>query len=276
MECKIKNISINYEIVGEGKPVIMIHGYEPDHRLMYGCMEPVFRDKNGYKRIYIDLPGMGKSESAEWINNSDIMLDIIIDFIDKIIPGKNFLLAGQSYGGYLSRGIVYRMADRVDGICLICPVIIADKEKRNVPEHEVIVKDDILLSELTQGEAEDFDSIAVVQSKEIYERYKNEILSGISIGDIKFLKEFEEKGYAFSFDVDKINEKFNKPALIMLGKQDSCVGYKDAWSILDNFPRASFAVLDSAGHNLHIEQSELFNFLVNEWLIRVNQLSLRA
>ena len=46
--------------------------------------------KDNYKRIYIDLPGMGKSDSAEWITNSDIMLDVVIDFIEKIIPNENF------------------------------------------------------------------------------------------------------------------------------------------------------------------------------------------
>ena len=32
---------------------------------------------------------MGKSESANWIKNSDIMLDIVIMFIEKIIPNEN-------------------------------------------------------------------------------------------------------------------------------------------------------------------------------------------
>ena len=31
---------------------------------------------------------------------------------------------------------------------------------------------------------------------------------------------------------------------MLLGRQDSSVGYKDAWSILDNYPRGTFAVLD--------------------------------
>ena len=68
-----------------------------------------------------------------------------------------------------------------------------------------------------------------------------------------------------------MNEKFNKPTLILLGRQDSSVGYKDAWSILDNYPRATFAVLDKAGHNLQIEQVEVFNSLVNEWLVRISK-----
>lgn len=271
MKCKIKDISIYYEIIGKGKPIIMLHGYAADHRLMSGCMEPVFGSNNNYKRIYIDLPGMGKSDKADWINNADVMLDIIIDFINKIIPNENFLIAGESYGGYLTRGVIYKMAHRIDGVLLICPVIISDYKKRNVPEHIVLVKDNILLSNLSSNDVDDFNSYAVVQSETIYERYNNEILSGIRISDNKFLKNFKANGYEFSFNVDKTNKKFNEPALILLGRQDCCVGYKDAWSILENFTRATFVVLDRAGHNLQIEQENLFNSLVGEWLIRVSE-----
>lgn len=68
-----------------------------------------------------------------------------------------------------------------------------------------------------------------------------------------------------------MNNKFNKPTLILLGKQDDCVGYKDARNILENFPHATFAVLDRAGHNLQIEQENLFNTLINDWLVRVHE-----
>ncbi len=275
MQCNVKGISINYEIKGEGKPIIIIHGYSLDHRLMTGCMEPIFSTKDGYKRIYIDLPGMGKSESAKWITNSDIMLDIVIDFIETIIPNENFLIVGESYGGYLSRGVIYKMQDRVDGVLLVCPVIIADNKKRNVPEHVVLVKDNKLLSELTPEDAEEdaeiINSMLVVQSEKIYRRCINEIMPGFEVADDRFLQRLQENGYGFSFNVDKVNKKFDKPALIILGRQDSGVGYKDAWSILDNFPRATFAVLDRAGHNLQIEQEKLFNSLTNEWLIRVEE-----
>jgi len=269
MKCKIRDININYEIIGEGKPIIMLHGYYVDHRIMTGCMEPVFIAKEGFKRIYIDLPGMGKSEGAEWIVNSDIMLEIVIEFIDKIIPNENFLLAGISYGGYLARGVIYKMPDRVDGVALICPMIIAEYKNRSVEEHVVLVKDNDLLSKLTSEDAEDFDSCFVVQSKKIYERNKNEIMSGVEIADSGFLQSLMHSGYGFSFDVDKVKRKFDKPSLILLGKQDDNMGYKDGWNILQNFPRATFAILDSAGHNLQLEQEVLFNSFISEWILRV-------
>jgi pimeloyl-ACP methyl ester carboxylesterase len=64
---------------------------------------------------------------------------------------------------------------------------------------------------------------------------------------------------------------FKAPTLIIAGRQDSAVGYRDMWSILENYPRGTFAVLDRAGHDLQIEQEGLFNALVNEWLNRVEE-----
>lgn len=269
MECLLGEITIYYEEVGEGKPVIMLHGYYPDHRLMSGCMEPVFLKREGYRRIYIDLPGMGKTKSNSSIINSDRMLQVVLDFIKKVIPNENFLITGASYGGYLARGVLYHLANRIDGMLLLCPVIIAEHKKRSLPLHVVLVRDEELLAALSEEEAEDFESMSVVQSERIWERYNNEICSGVHIADGLFLEKLRNEGYLFSYDVDAICEKFVKPVLFLLGKQDASVGYKDAWSILDNYPRATFAVLDKAGHNLHLEQDELFNCLANEWLDRV-------
>lgn len=271
MECTIKDISINYEIIGDGKPIVMLHGYFVDHRLMSASMEPVFKNEDNYKRIYIDLPGMGRSQAKSWITNADIMLDILTEFIDKVIPNENFLLAGESYGGYLSRGLIYKMPNRIDGALLICPVIIAEGKDRNVSNHVVLVEDKDLLSKLTPKDAEDFASMAVIQNEKTYKRYKEEIISGVKLADSKFLKNFQKRGYEFSFNEAMVNEEFNKPTLMLLGRQDSCVGYKDAWNVLEKYPRATFAILDMAGHNLQIEQEDLFNSLVSEWLERVNK-----
>jgi pimeloyl-ACP methyl ester carboxylesterase len=129
-------------------------------------------------------------------------------------------------------------------------------------------KDEELLSQLESSVSGKFSSIQVVQSKYTWKRYRDEILSGVKIADHNFLDYFYANGWGFSFDFD---EMFNKPTSIIVGRQDSIVGYKDSWSVLDRYPRATFAVLDRAGHNLQLEQTEVFNSLVNEWLTRVEE-----
>ena len=48
---------------GEGRPILFIHGFPIGHVSMTACMEPVFTKRKGYKRVYMDLPGMGLSET---------------------------------------------------------------------------------------------------------------------------------------------------------------------------------------------------------------------
>ena len=73
----------------------------------------------------------------------------------------------------------------------------------------------------------------------------------------------------FSFPVDQLPQPFGEPALFLLGRQDHVVGYRDAWKILEHFPRATYAVLDQAGHVPSVEQVQLERALISEWLDRV-------
>jgi pimeloyl-ACP methyl ester carboxylesterase len=271
MYCKVKDANFYYELQGKGKPIVLLHGFSPDHRVMEGCMEPVFSKQDGYMRLYLDLPGMGKSDAPSWINGTDDMLETVIACIQTIIPEQRFLLAGESYGGYLARGILSRVKERVDGLLLICPLIVADRKLRDCPPKTVCIRDEQFMATLSPADAADFDVMSVIQNEAIYRRYQSEIVQGIRIGN----KAFQEKisrNYPYSFNVDDPNTaRFDKPCLFLAGRQDATVGYWDLLRIMENYPNATVTVLSNAGHSLHLEQPELFETLVQEWLQRVNE-----
>ncbi len=269
MECRLKSITVHYNIIGSGKPILMLHGYTLDHRMMMECMEPVFEKMDDWQRIYIDLPGMGKTIREDWIRTSDDMLRVIIEFVEAVIPGQRFLIVGESYGAYIARGLLHKKWDLVDGLAMICPMIIPEADKRILPAHRVIVHEPGLESKLSLEDVTSFQSMTVIQSQYVMERYEKEILSAAKLADVEFLQEIKENGYAFSFDPDKLPKPFDRPVLILTGRQDSITGYQDAWRVLSNFPRATYAVLDGAGHNLQIEQPQLFEALIGNWLERV-------
>jgi pimeloyl-ACP methyl ester carboxylesterase len=272
MECKLKNITIYYELFGEGRPIIMLHGWSIDHRHMVSDMEPLFRHRDGWKRIYLDLPGHGRTPGKEWITNQDKILDVVLEFIDKVIPGQRFAVAGSSAGAYLARGLVYRRAALIDGLLVTVPLIVADDTKRTVPPHVILVEDFEMVSELEPDEAEMFQ-LAVVQSRRILEALRVGLPPDGESGDQEFQAKIREnpENYAFSFDVDALPEPFIAPTLIVTGRQDSVVGYRDVWGVLENYPRGTFVVLDRSGHFLEIEQDDLFRNLASEWLNRVEE-----
>ena len=270
MKKKLGNMAVYHESCGSGRPLIALHGFAPDHRLMKGCLEPIFKHRKGWKRVYPDLPGMGKTKGEKWLVNSDQMLDVVLEFIEKVIPDQNFVLAGESYGGYLARAVAQRKHDLVDGLLLICPATIADREKRRLPKHTILLQDPQFLSTLEKNDLTDFKSGHVVLTRRVWNRYSKEVLPGLKVANYEFLKEIE-KNRAFSFDLEACAKTFDKPSLLFVGRQDSAVGYHDAWSIVDKYPRMTFVVLDKASHDLQIEQERIFNALVNEWLDRVEE-----
>ena len=264
MECDLGKIVVNYETFGEGIPIIMLHGWYLDHRSMMADLEPVFKTYRGWKRIYLDLPGMGKTAGIDWIASNDQMLSVVENFIDKVIPRQNFIVAGYSYGGYLARGMVYRKSAMIDGVLLVAPIIIPSK--LGLSTKFILVKDESLMRELTLEES-NFFNLAVVQSREALDYLRTYVLPAISIANFKFLKNLRG---TFSFKVDVLSESFDKPTLILLGRQDSYVGYQKLWEIIENYPRATLAILDRSGHFVGRpgEQEQLFMALISEWLDR--------
>ena len=155
---------------------------------------------------------------------------------------------------------------------MVCPVIIPNKANRNLPKHEVLEKDPELLKELSDEEGKRFGSSVVIQSPKIYKRYKNEIANPMKPADKDFLENIRHNGYGFSFDPDNLESDFDKPALFLLGINDSVVGYEDIDQILDKYPLANTVYLYNAGHNLKIEQEEKFNNYVKDWLRKLRDI----
>ncbi|MDW4511672.1 alpha/beta hydrolase [Priestia megaterium] len=259
-------MSIYHKVIGDGYPIVMLHGWTLDHQVMLNAMEPLFEKRSHWKRIYIDLPGMGNSEPQLSIQNSDNILEAILRLLDEIIPDQQFIVCGNSYGGYIARGIVRSRQDKVRGLLLMAPLIIPEYDERVVPQQTVLKKDNDLISRLSPEEADEFCSMGVVQGQTEWERFQNEILLPSKQTNHEFVNSIRQNGYGFTFD---ISFKLEHPTLIITGRQDNVVGYQDAWQLIEDYPRATFAVLDMAGHNLQIEQTDVFNVLVHNWLNRL-------
>lgn len=270
MECKLEGINVNFETFGEGRHVVFLHGWPLDHRVMVSTMEPIFERRDGWKRIYPDLPGMGQTRGMDWITNQDHVLDVVLDFIDEVVQGQRFVVVGFSYGGYLARGVVFRRSTQIEGVGLIVPTPPLGETDSPLPSHITLVSNPDLFSGLTPTTAEAFEQFAVVQSRELLDSMQAVGIPPREIADYEFLSRLSEND-AFSFDVDTPPAPFGGPALMVMGRQDSRCGYRATWRILENYPRSTFAVLDRAGHGLMIEQRRMFTGLMNEWIDRVEE-----
>jgi pimeloyl-ACP methyl ester carboxylesterase len=280
MQCLIDDLPLHYDDLGEGRPILFLHGWTMDRRDERLDYERVLAARPGWRRLYLDLPGMGETPARPWIHDMDGFLDVILRFIDQVLPGERFSVAGCSAGGYLALGVAHRLGDRLDGLHLRAPKILADPAERTVPTFCRLIEDPDLMAGLDPAARTDLSEALIQRPNYLaaYERkQRDHVRPGNAAADLGFLDpiRLDPRRYGFSFDIEHPPEPCLAPALIITGRQDIVTGYRDAWRIIENYPRASFAVLDRADHGLPIQHDRLFDALVEDWLDRVAEMAAR-
>jgi len=273
MQCELDQATIHYEEHGEGRPIVFLHGWTMDHRLELADYDRIFAGRGGWRRIYPDLPGMGRSVARAGMGTQDDMLATVLAFIDRVVPEGRFVLAGTSLGAYLARAVTARCRPRVAGLLLRVPCIVADTGRRTLPAFRPLVRDEALLASLDAAEKAVLGDI-LVQTPGYLEAHRRKVHSLIQPA-IEAARPFvpemraDPRRYGFSFDLAALEKSFDRPTLIIAARQDITVGYRDVWEILESYPRATFAVIDRADHAWPVEEPNLLAALVEDWLNRI-------
>ena len=268
MQHMVRGVAVHYEVVGDGRPIVMLHGLPADHRLPRHHLEPVFEGRPGWRRIYLDLPGMGRSPIGE-VTTLDDMLEVVLEVVDAVTDGARFALAGVSFGGYLARGVLARRSSRLDGLLLWTPAVRMGDGDRRLPPFEALERDPAVVATVADDERM-WLNVAVIQSAETLEAFRAAVKPGILAADIEALRRLQHPLILADANL-VLEEPFAGPSLVLTARQDAQCGYLDAWDLVPDLPRATFAVLDRAGHAVAEERKPLFRMLVDDWLDRIER-----
>src|SRR5215217_3251923 len=102
MEIRAGQVVVHYAEHGTGRPVLVLHGAGVDHREAEACFEPALAGVPGLRRIYPDLPGMGRTAAPETLRSADDVLDTLLGFAADVTGGTGHLLVGHSAGAYFA------------------------------------------------------------------------------------------------------------------------------------------------------------------------------
>jgi pimeloyl-ACP methyl ester carboxylesterase len=259
MEIRVGQAAVHYVEHGTGRPVLVLHGAGVDHREAEACFELALNGAAGLRRIYPDLPGMGRTIAPETLRTADDVLDTLLSFADEVIGETAHLLIGHSAGAYYAQAMAARRPAQVAGLALVCPLL---PGLRDVPEHRVVAG---------SGEIGDdvFRSYFVIQTAEMLERYERYVAPAAGLVDQAALERIGER---WTLTQDHL-QAYAGPTVVVAGRLDSTVGYAAAADLLDKYAHASLAVVDDAGHALPHEQPDLLRALLGEWLARVERSS---
>ena len=123
MKIKIKGMDINYIQYGEGRDIILLHGWGQNIEMMMPLGD---RFKNNYRITILDLPGFGSSDEPSTPLSIYDYSDILEEFIEKL-KISNPIVMGHSFGGRVA--IIYASHNSVDKLILFgSPCVRRQKE----------------------------------------------------------------------------------------------------------------------------------------------------
>lgn len=248
---------------GTGFPVVLLHGYTIDHRLLLP-LEPVFAERDGWRRLYVDLPGSGRSPRLHGSVTAEAMGEAVLRFLDKTVGDQPFAVVGISYGGQLARHVVAERGEQVLGTALIAPLVRPGGE-RTLPERQVLTRDEALLASLDPQDREAFTGIALYQDAAGWSAFRDHVLPGIRAHNREDAAELL-KAYMLEQNPESRFGTHDGQHLLVTGRQDHMVGWRDQIELLDHYPRMTYAAVDGAGHNVHLDQPAVVNGLLGRWL----------
>lgn len=257
MEVEAGGVRFSVVEHGTGRPVLVLHGGYVDHREAEACFEPALDGRPGLRRIYPDLPGMGRTSAPDTLRGADDVVEALLRLGDEVSGGSPYLLAGHSAGAYLAQAMAARRPEQVAGLALVCPLL---PKLRDVPGHRVVAGRPGL------GDG-DFRGYFVLHTPEMLARYERFVAPAAALVDVAAQQRMSER-----WELDPYpGPPYAGPALVVAGRLDSTVGYAAAVDLAGTLPHASLAVVDDAGHALPHEQPELLRALLGEWLTRVER-----
>ena len=241
MKCDLRGISIFYESRGKGRPFIMLHGSPSDHARAMAELEPAFRSCKGWRRVYPDLPGHGRTPGADRIHDMDDYLQVVLEFVDEISGRGRFSIGGISLGAYLALGVARKRRTRLDGLLLSVPEVNHSpvEDRRDKVFHTPSIQTPPNLAAELPAYVED-----------------TAWLENLPFHDL-------------TFPLYRGSKPIRVPTLFLFGRQDAPFRYQRTWKMLPDFPRATYAILDGAGHTLWDDRRALAGSLVRDWLDRI-------
>ena len=113
----VKDLKINYKIFGQGRPLLILHGWGSKSDRWEKTAE-LLAEKDFFV-VVPDLPGFGKSETLKEAWGMDNYVEWVKEFSESFLELNNdFILLGHSFGGAISVKFAIKYAQKVSKLFL--------------------------------------------------------------------------------------------------------------------------------------------------------------
>ena len=240
------------KIEGEGKPLLILHGFlgMSDNWKTLGAQYA----QNGYQVHLLDLRNHGRSLHSEEFNYDIMVQDVyeycLVNNLEKVA------LIGHSMGGKVAMLFAATYPDRVEKL------IVADIGPKFYPQHHQSIlaglnavdftkkpsRTDV--EEILSNYVTDFDTRQFLL-KSLFWETTGQLAFRFNL--LIFNKKIDEIGVAIPEE-----SFFDKPTLFLRGANSNYILEEDFETIISSFPFAKIITIKNAGHWLHAENPKDF------------------
>ena len=250
MQTRVNDWNINYEVLGKGNPVVLLHGWLTDLETMRPLANELCKNFNVY---LIDVVGFGKSDMPEHPLNTDDFGNFLRDLLINL-KIENPILIGHSNGGRMIINAVGRELVKPKKVVLIDSAGIKPKRKLGYYLKVCFYKTGKFILNLLPN---------TKRMKEFKEKLRNNVGSSDYKASANVLKE-TMKIILNEDQSDKL-PNIKVPTLLIWGSLDTATPISDAKKMEELIPDAGLVEYPNSSHFSYLENIHNVNAVLNEF-----------
>lgn len=258
----INDICINYQIEGDGKTIVFVHGLS-DNLNYWNILTTEL--KNDFQVLSFDLRGHGESTDNDSKTSIDLYQDDLYQLL-KALNIDNAVFVGLSLGGNIILDLALNHPEMVNGL------IVMSSFSEQSERLSKIFKD--FEDGIDNGFVEFFDTILpYTLTEEMLEEHRETLENlkweAANVANTEGIKKGILAGNSFDI-TDRLNE-IDVPTLVIAGGEDDLTDLETQKKISDNIKDSKLIVLEDTKHNLLIGRNitELLN-IITEFMLKID------
>lgn len=259
----ISGKKIFYRITGNGKTVLLVHGFGETSEVWNAQVEYL---KNEFQLIVPDLPGSGRSEIIEDMSMegmAEVMKVILNTESSQVSPSEGCSMIGHSMGGYITLAFAEKYPRMLNSFGLFHSTAYTDSEEKKAIRQKGIafIREHGAFEFLKTTTPSLFSPVTKDEKPELIDEF------------IRGLNNFSPDSLVLYYqsmikrpDRTAVLKESSVPVLFIMGESDNAVPLQDALKQCHLPERAHITILHRSGHMGMLEETEKSNRLLEEFL----------
>jgi 3-oxoadipate enol-lactonase len=255
----VNGVNIAYETIGDGLPVVFIHGFPLSSRMWRRQADVI---KSTCRPLTLDLRGHGESDKPDVAFTIDTLAEDVLTLLSELKMGKA-VFVGHSMGGYVTLRAYSLGPSAFAGMVLVNTRAEADSPEAMKARFETANR------VRTGGGATFRRDFAERLLSDMSKVHKPELHSELR----KILEESPDVMMARSLeamasrpDSSSLLPHIDLPTLIIAGAEDKVIPLAAAQALKAGIHGSRLVVIGEAGHMVNMEEPEAFNSELVEFL----------